>query len=137
MFAVGFETEIVKRRGRWISTTFHLYLLRDAQILSVISRAMLSNYQNHGRAGGKRMMYGSSARRDAHRRLAEISKCMSESLRRHSLPGMTDDGWSPMRSVLNLRGRVGRHADFADIQEIANGGGKKPQKEIWNWSGHV
>ena len=38
MFSVGFEMEIIKRWGRWISATFHQYLWRDEYIMSNISR---------------------------------------------------------------------------------------------------
>ena len=36
MFSVGFEIDIIKMRGRWVSATFHQYLWRDGHVLSNI-----------------------------------------------------------------------------------------------------
>ena len=74
MFEVGFEMESIKRRGRWISTTFHQYLRRGEPAMSGISRGTMSKYQNHGRSDGERTRYDSTSERNAHRRSIEISK---------------------------------------------------------------
>ena len=91
MFEVGFELEIIKRWGRWISTTFHKYLWRGEQVMSNIGNGMMSG-SNNGRAGGKRNRNGDVYNRVEHFRLAEISKCMSAVLRHTRLPGMTKQG---------------------------------------------
>ena len=122
MFAVGFEMQIIKRRGRWVSTAFHQYLWRGEQILSVIGRRMMPNSTNHGRAGGKRTRYNTDAERNAHQRLVEISKCMSAALRHHNRPGITKEGLAPTRKVLRIKGLVDRNATFADILESVDGG---------------
>ena len=130
MFAVGFEMEIIKRWGRWVSTTFHQYIWRDEQVLSGIGRGVMSNFHNHGRAGGKRTRYHTVEEQNAHRRLVERSMCMSASLRRKNLPGMTREGWAPTRTVLGLKGLVDRHATFADIFDIVEGGWGKITKIV-------
>ena len=109
MFAVCFEMEIVKRRGRRVSATFRQYLWRGEYILSNICRGMLRQNKNHGRPepcyppprdGGKRAKMS----RSAHRRSVAISKCMSGALRHRKLPGVTDEGWAPLQVLLILRG---------------------------------
>ena len=38
MFSVGFDIEIIKRRGRWLSPIFHTYIWRDEHMSSHIGR---------------------------------------------------------------------------------------------------
>ena len=83
---------------------------------------MLSNYQNHGRADGKRTTTLPNTDWNAHRRLVEISKCISGVLGRRDLPGATDEGRVAIRAILNLRWLIDMQATFDDIQEIANDG---------------
>ena len=122
MFAVGFEVDIIKRRGRWVSATSHQYLRRDEHILANISRGMMSRNQNHGRAdrraGGKRKKPSS----DSQQRLVAISKCTSGALRHRQPPGLEAEGWASMRTALNLKGMVSLKATFGDVQEIVDGG---------------
>ena len=89
---------------------------------------MLRQAKNNGRpepfyppprAGGRRDKHTSSV----HRRLVAISKCMSGASRHRKLPGMTDEGWVPVKVLLSLRGMLGIGATFEGVHEIAAGGG--------------
>ena len=59
MFAAGYEVEVIKRWGRWLSSTFQQYLWRDQLIMSTIGRGMIpltthpALQKNNGREGGK------------------------------------------------------------------------------------
>ena len=89
MFSVGFEMDIIKRWGRWVSATFHQYLWRDEHILSNISRGILrDNPKNDGDSclPPPRMEGGKRPNNQDRRRLVLISKAMSGALRRRHLP---------------------------------------------------
>ena len=129
MFSVGFDVEIIKRWGRWISATSHQYLWRDEYIMSNISRGMLKPtsgimvdkppFYGQGRAWGKRGK-PVSGERD---RLVAISKAMSKGLRRYCLDGMTDEWWTPMKTVLKLGELRELSASVNDIFRIVDGSG--------------
>ena len=82
---------------------------------------MMSNRQNHGRAGDKRARRGFISERNDHRRMVGISKCMSSALRHRILPGMTDEWWVPAATAIVVEDLVSRQATFSDIQAILDG----------------
>ena len=123
MFAAGFEMEIIKRWGRWISTTFHQYLWREEHVLANIAKGMLYNKKHvtlpcwTGSAAGKRPFTPAVAR------LVGISKAMSRVLRHRQLPGMDSSGWVSIDTVLNQRALYDLGAGRHDLEEIVRGGG--------------
>ena len=125
MFTAGFDIEIIKRWGRWLSPTFHTYIWRDEHILSHIGRGMLRNTPGlPGRAGGKRGISQVSPNTHArHMRLVEISKTMSGALRHRELPTMTEEGWTTVKVVCNLPRLQELHTTMGDIRLIVNGEG--------------
>ena len=75
MFASGYDIEIIKRRGRWVSDSFSFYLWGDDRVLDTVGKGMLNSTGlldqlqkqsardllkeegfRSGRAGGKRGM---------------------------------------------------------------------------------
>ena len=136
MFSVGFEMEIIKRWGRWASATSHQYLWRGEYIMSNISRGMLNStkdtmsnkppFYSQCRAGGKRGKPASGERG----RLVSISIAMSKGLRHYCLEGMNDEGWAPMKSVLQLYELLELSANVDDVFKIVSGGGGNNKKRF-------
>ena len=82
MFVAGYDVEIIKRWGRWVSDPFSFYLWNDDRVLDTVGKGMLNSTglldqlqkqsardllkeedRRHGRAGGKR---GTSRHQDVH-----------------------------------------------------------------------
>ena len=125
----GFAMEIIKRRGRWIPTTFHQYLRSDEHVMSGISRGCcLTAETMAAQAAKERGMAQSQSATRINDWWEFPSAC--QPLRHHSLPGMAKDGRVSTVTALGLDGIVIRQDTFADIQEIAGGCGGKPQGEI-------
>ena len=128
MFEVGFELEIAKRRGRWMSATFRQYLRRGEGVMSGIGGGMSSVARNYGRAGGERARCGSVSGRVNYYRPVELSKRMSGAMRRSRLPGMARGGRVPTATLLKFDGPARRQAAVENAQAISEGRLRK-QKE--------
>ena len=126
MFAAGYEVEAIKRRGRWLSSTFQQYLWRDQLIMSTIGRGMLLRAirpvlgQNLGRAGG-RSNHGKGKNRP-NERMGDISWELVKLLRRRNMAEKQIDGFAPVNVVLKTHelDRL-RTTTLPDLELIANG----------------
>ena len=74
------------------------------------------------REGGKRIMQMFRDERFARKLLVELAKTRAGSPRGRELPGMTDEGWVPIRSVVDLGRCRELHAALADIRIISDDG---------------
>ena len=140
MVAVGFELEVIKRWGRWISTTFRNYLWRDEHVLSHIGRRMVESdpVSGHrarrasGRVGGKRSR---PTEYEFHRRPVGISETRSGAVRNRRMGEMGAEGWEPVNNVCKLSRMRGLNTTMGDIRLIVNGegGNNKLRFELSRW----
>ena len=126
MFTAGYEVEVIKRWGRWVSSNFQSYIWKGRYFMSSVGRGMLANLPlqslERGRAGGggKR---GAGRFSDAERRSIDISHSMSKVLRHKGVRGMQRDGFAPLKELLNHAYMVERNVTRKDIQYIVQCGG--------------
>ena len=127
MFAAGYETEVIKRWGRWLSGTFQRYLWRDQLIMSTIGRGMIPPvirpilHPNNGRAGGKPSKGKGDAR--PNKRLSDISHALVRLLRHRIIPEKQNDGFVPVAILLGMHELREATTSLHDVEMIVNGAG--------------
>ena len=126
MFASGYEVEVIKRWGRWLSSTFQQYLWRDQLIMSTIGRGMVPTIaakpvlsRNNGRAGGK----GKQGEKRSPDRLSVISHELVKLLRHKHMRGKQRDGFVPVDVVLRSDELSQLYTNIRDLEQIVNGAG--------------
>ena len=126
MFAAGYEVEVIKRRGRWLSSTFQQYLWRDQLIMSTIGRGMVPTTaarpvlsRNNGRAGGK-VKHGEKRPPG---RLSVISHELVKLLRHKHMREKQRGGFVPVDVVLRSDELSQLYTNIRDLEQIVNGAG--------------
>ena len=136
MFSAWYDVEIIKRWGRWASSTFQQYIWRGQYVMPTIGRGIFDDIQwrssSTGRSGGGGEVKKKGRRKGVHavnQRMTDISHTMSRILRHKGMPEMRRDGFVTVRGLLNHPYKVEREAAELDIDGIVAGlGGNRKFK---------
>lgn len=98
MFSDGYEVDVIKRWGRWVSSNFQSYIWKGHYAMSSVGRGMLASLPlqsiERGRAGGGHR--GKGKQMNQYERSVDISHTTSKILRHKGVKGTHRDGFTPI-----------------------------------------